>query len=292
MSIRFLALAVALFACTPGAGVNAPCVTDPGVVADPAHVAAPNGSKHAGPVCGLLAEVDAAREVSRQMNGDATILKYSTSFTEHATVVGIARAAGAVAVEPMIVLGVDVIGAHGFRSVAVRGTDASVYSAFRPYVIAGSIDAIERTDGLMPIAVGAELAAILGANVGDPVAIAYTRSDWSAMTPTTRKPAPAIHRARVAAVIRYPGGALTSFGTTVVLTSVAHAATIDSAAPQGNVTGVTVWMEPHRDEQDAKDALTKGLGNAMYHVVGPSELDSGFRASVEALRAYCNPSPM
>lgn len=218
MSARSLLLAVAFVGCAPSAGVTAPCAEAPNAISDPARAMASTPAP-AAPVCSLLGEVDAARELSRQMNGDAMILKYSTSFTEHASVVAIARAAGAVAVEPMIVLSADVIGPHGFRPVVVRGTDPVLMRAFRPHVIAGSLDAIERTEGVPEIGIGAELAASIGANVGDVVALASQRSDLSAMTPAT-------------------------------------------------------------------------LANAMYHVVGASELDRGFRSSVEALRVYCTPSPM
>lgn len=268
---------VAVFSCAGPARVAAPTIAES---APPASAPSPPGPK--GNVCDLLRDVPAARELAREMNGDVTILKYSVDFREHAEVVAKARGVGVASAQPFVILGAHALGPHGARSIVVRGVDGDPLHVLKKYVVAGTLDALEHDGEVADVGVGVELAEALGVPLGGEITIAMRDEHTTSPKPT------ALRRARVGAILRFPGGeSLTAFGSTAVLTTMARAAAFDPAMPNGGATGVIAWTDRSRAESEWVDALTAALANGIYHVVPASQLDAGFRASIGALEAYC-----
>lgn len=285
-SVGLLATCLVLVACAASRG---PSLQVPLASPEPVPPApAPAPSRE--PTCALLRDVPAAHEISRAVNGDVTILKFALDFPEHREVVTkvLGAGAGVTVATPAIVFPATVFGPHSLRSIMVRGTSSDALAPLQKYLVSGSFAALDRAAALPPVILGAELASAIGAGLGDEVTLAPDPAEASSATGGAPGPtaSPTLHKARVVGVLRLPAGALTAYDSSIVFTTLAHAATL-SDAPPGGATGVVAWVDADHAQAAAVVAIVKALDNAMYRVIPGIELHAGLRRHLATLEAYC-----
>lgn len=224
------------------------------------------------PLCNAAKDETRSMAFVRALQGDVFVLRYALEFKDHAEVRSAMK--GATKSETFIVFEGWVDGPSSGSRVVVDGSEDPAKSA--PYVVRGSMDGMGRGDVALPD----KLARTLGVDVGAMVRL-YRAGPSFGTSPVKARDF------RVAAILEYPGHAITGFSDRFAIMTLAAAR---SVTPDENVvdevTGVRAWY-PEPDVEPAAEELRKGLATDKYRVLTHKEMHEGTRMMFEDARAAC-----
>ncbi|MFO0617065.1 MAG: hypothetical protein U0414_31000 [Polyangiaceae bacterium] len=236
-------------------------------------------------LCVATTEDAGARAFFRAYLGDATVLKLSSSFEDHADVASLLVANGATSAEPFVtesaLLETDRL------SVPIVATGRDLH-ALEPYVRTGALAQMGPGD----VAIADSAAMRLGIGLGDRVTLVRGAPSFKLSLPRRARRG----ALRVAAILRFPGEAIHHYGDRTIFLTLdgLRAVGVDPAAVAMGIAAVEEETTGLRVSGDAKlapawtDALAKRGG--LYRVATSTELaDAGYELARTSAIAVCAP---
>lgn len=236
-------------------------------------------------ICGEIDRLGDAHEALRLARGDATVLAYAVDFPGVDDVAQRARAAGASRAEPTLVFEAHVMGPRRMYRLAVQGRTARSLDAVRSYVGAGDIDTL--TDGRPRVVLGEELAEGLGVSVGDTIGLVAIVEDVSSGRAARHG---SRVEAEVAALLRFPGDALSALEMNEIVLELGAAQRVWGAASGRHavVSAITVTFDRADQAPAGLDAIRSAVADGPYRIVPLAELVQSQAAAEDALRIFCD----
>lgn len=284
---RLSVLGVAMVAC--GGGAARPEVP----VTATSAAARPSTRRASGDVCADLAAMDDGHAALRQDRGDAIVLHYGTGLrADPEREQRLTTAAPGVEVGDFVVFEGVLVGPRRFLPMPVQGRSPELLARLGAYAIAGDPAGLEAGE----VAVGRELAEVLGAGRGQTIGVApLLPVDPAAppllegtAAPITQRPG-TLQRFRVAALLSFPANGILALDHDVIVMTLADAQRLwsESGAAPDEITGHILHFPDVAAAAAGLPRIREALSPDPFRVVPLAELEQGGQWTTDLVRRYC-----